>query len=314
MGLLPGAIVLALLSGGFVPAFAQEAPVAGTYHDTSGFEITFPEGWQGALIDGGPVVSPPEQADVLLGVVAVGRTETRDLILSEILLAQHTNSTACPAVANELVRLNGTKVFRTVHECAADPYRKTESYIFFTLTKSFATTYSASSADAFERYAPDFYASLATIKVDEPINFRTGLEIILGTTSFFTSGLEVQSGNSTDVIVGTTSVLTGVRYENGTVVVMVDEQRRSEGRLLMPVDNIRNDTYMVYVDGEEAPSTVINDVENDQHFVLVQYPKGEREIRISGVEVVPEFPLHMAGVLAAVLAGAILYHRIAPAA
>ena len=44
--------------------------------------------------------------------------------------------------------------------------------------------------------------------------------------------------NNTDVIVGTTSVLTGVRYDNGTVIVMVDEQRRSEGRLLMPVDNM----------------------------------------------------------------------------
>lgn len=307
MGLLAGTIVLALLSGGFVPAFAQDAPVAGEYRE-SGFEITFPEGWQGALINDSPVVSPPEQTDVLLGVVSVGRTETRDLILSEILLGPNTNSTACPAVSNELVRLNGTKVFRTVHECMDDPYRKTESYVFFTLTKSFAATYSASSADAFDRHAPDFYASLQTVKIDEPINFRTGLEIILGTTSFFASGID-QSGNSTNLIVGTTSVLTGIRYENGTVVVMVDEQRRSEGRLLMPVDTIRNDTYMVYVDGEEAPSLVINDTDMDQHFVLVQYPRGEREIRISGVEVIPEFPLSVAGVLAAVLAGVVLYHR-----
>ncbi len=309
MALLLGAIVLALLSGSFVQAFAQSEPIKGTYRDNAGFGITFPEGWQGELVNGGPVVSPVAESGVLLGVVAVSRTETRDLILSEILLGQNTNSTGCLAVVNEIVVFNGTKVFHAVHECAGDPYRKTESYVFFTLTRSFAVSYSAPSAEEFERYAPDFQESLSTIKVDEPINFRTGLEIILGTTSFFASGIETQPGNSTDLVVGTTSVLTDVRYEEGDIVVMVDEKRRSEGRLLMPVDTIENDTYMVHVDGEAAPSLVINDTELDQQFVLVQYGKGEHEIRISGVEVIPEFPVHVAVVLAAASAAAILYHR-----
>lgn len=303
-----GAIILALLSGSFVQAFAQGAPVSGTYRDDSGFEISFPEGWQGELLRAGPVVAPPAEAGVLLGVVAVHRTETRELILSEILLGQPSNSTACPAVVNELVHLNGTKVFHAVHECS-DPYRKTESYVFFTLTESFAISYSAQSAEQFERYAPDFQRSLNTIKVDEPLNFRTGLEIILGTTSFFATGIETQPGNSTNLVVGTTSVLTGVEYDDGDIIVTVDEQRRSEGRLLMPVDTIENDTYAVEVDGEAAPSHLINDVEEDEQLVLVQYDKGEHEIRISGVEVIPEFPLHVMGVLAAVLAGAALYQR-----
>jgi hypothetical protein len=298
------------LSGSFAQAYAQNAPVTGTYRDDAGFQIAFPEGWQGALLAAGPVVGPPAEAGVLLGVVAVHRTETRELILSEILLGQPANSTACPPVLNELVRLNGIQVFHTVHECAGDQYRKTESYVFFTLTKSFAVSYSASSADAFERHAPDFQQSLDTIKVDEPLNFRTGLEIILGTTSFFATGVEFQPGNSTDLVVLTTSVLTGVEYDDGDIIVMVDEQRRSEGRLLMPVDTIRNDTYMVQVDGQAAPSFVINDTETDRQLVLVQYAKGEHEIRIAGVQVIPEFPMHAIGVLAAaVLAAAVLYQR-----
>jgi hypothetical protein len=307
MALLVGAIVLVLLTGSFVQAFAQE-PVRGTYRNNAGFQITFPEGWQGELVGGNPVVGP-EEPGVLLGVLSVSRTETRELILSEILIGQPANVTGCPAVTNELVMLNGTKVFRTVHECANDPYRKTESYVFFTLTRSFAVSYTADSADKFERHAPAFQAALATVKVDEPVNFRTGLEIILGTTSFFASGIEVQPGNSTNLVVGTTSVLTGVEYEQGDVIVMVDEQRRSQGRLLMPIDTIENDTYTVHVDGEPAQSLVITDREADQQFVLVQYNKGEHEIRISGVEVVPEFPAHVMGVLAAVVAAVILYHR-----
>lgn len=308
MALLVGAIVLVLLTGSFAQAFAQE-PVQGRYRDNGGFEFSFPEGWQGELLAAGPVVAPPAEAGVLLGIVAVHRTETRELILSEILLGQPSNSTACPAVVNELVRLNGTKVFHSVHECAGDPYRKTESYVFFTLTESFAVTYSASSAEQFERYAPDFQSSLETIKVDEPLNFRTGLEIILGTTSFFATGIETQPGNSTDLVVGTTSVLTGVEYDDGDIIVTVDEQRRREGRLLMPVDTISNDTYTVEVDGKPAPSLLINDTETDQQLVLVQYGTGEHEIRISGVAVIPEFPLHVMGVLAAVLAAAVLYQR-----
>jgi hypothetical protein len=307
MALLLGAIVLVLLTGSFVQAFAQE-PVQGTYRDDAGFQITFPEGWQGELVGGNPVVGPGESG-ALLGVVSVSRTETRELILSEILLGQPANVTGCPAVINEIVVLNGTKVFRAVHECASDPYRKTESYVFFTLTRSFAVSYSADAADKFERHAPGFQAALATVKVDEPINFRTGLEIILGTTSFFASGVEIQPGNSTNLVVGTTSVLTGVEYEEGDVIVMVDEQRRSEGRLLMPVNTVHNSTYLVQVDGEPAQSLVITDREADQQFVLVQYDKGEHEIRISGVEVIPEFPAHVMGMLAAVLAAAILYHR-----
>lgn len=307
MALLLGAIVLVLLTGGFVQAFAQE-PVRGTYRDDAGFQITFPEGWQGELVNGYPVVGPGEPG-VILGVVAVSRTETRELILSEILLGQPANVTGCPAVTNEIVMLNGTKVFRAVHECAGDTYRKTESYVFFTLTRSFAVSYSADSADKFERHTPAFQTALATVKVDEPINFRTGLEIILGTTSFFASGIEVQPGNSTNLVVGTTSVLTGVEYEQGDVIVMVDEQRRSQGRLLMPVNTIENDTYTVHVDGEPAQSLVITDREAGQQFVLVQYGKGEHEIRISGVEVIPEFPAHVMGALAAVIAAVVLYHR-----
>lgn len=304
------AIVLALLSGSFAQAFAQsDTAVAGTYRDDAGFEITFPEGWQGALVNGSPVVGPPAVAGVLMGVVAVGRTETKDLILSEILLPGQAAADRCPPVANELVHLNGTKVFHTVHECTGDPYRKTESYVFFTLTKSFAVSYSTSSADAFDRYAPEFASSLETIKVDEPLNFRTGLEIILGTTSFFAGGIEIQPGNSTDLVIGSTSVLSGVRYENGSIIVMVDEQRRSMGRLLMPVDTIVSDSYMVQVDGTTVPSITINDTGTNQEFVLVEYSKGEHEVKVSGVGVIPEFPLHVMGVLAAVFAGAILYHR-----
>ncbi|MEO9363606.1 MAG: hypothetical protein ABI348_06865, partial [Nitrososphaera sp.] len=338
---LAGALFLfALFSGSFASAHAQSQSttnnISGSY-SSAGFTIEFPSGWNGTLEDGGryPVVSPPAQADTSMRVIAVNRLEVKNLITSGIsavlpLPAAEPNigggekegegGEKCQRTLAELVPVNGINVFHTVLECAGGGIN--DSYIFFTLTKSVAVGYFAPSRDAYDKYLPNFTGSLHTVKVDEPANLRSGLEIVLGITKFYKESIDIQAANNNnsnnssrvDMLIGASSNNVDAAFdEHGKrFVIRVNNAQAAEqgGRLLVPVDKTLRGPYQVYVDGALAPDPlVIEDVQTNEKLVLVEYGEGARQIVIAGTEVVPEFPLHAIGILAAALAALIPYQQ-----
>nr|WP_294805450.1 hypothetical protein [uncultured Nitrososphaera sp.] len=347
---LAGALFLfALFSGNVASAHAQsQTPtqtatnISGSY-SSAGFTIEFPSGWNGTLEKDGryPVVSPPAQANTSMSVVAVNRLEVKNLIMSGIsavLPPQEPTNIAgdekgegageegqCQRTLAELVPVNGINVFHTIVECPTTTTAGgsgggiTDSYIFFTLTKSVAVGYFAPSKDAYEKYLPNFTSSLHTVRVDEPANLRSGLEIVLGITKFYKESIDIQasaSNNSSRVnmVIGASSNNINAAFDEAgkRFVIRVNNVQAAEqgGRLLVPVDKTLRGPYQVYVDGAPTPDPlVIEDAQTKEKLVLVEYGEEARQIVIAGTQVVPEFPLHAIGILAAALAALILYQR-----
>jgi hypothetical protein len=219
---------------------------------------------------------------------------------------------ACESLVDELVYLNGNRVFHTVRECSGEQYSKTDTYVIFTLTKSVAVSLSATSKDAYDRHIGEFSGSLETMSIDEPVDFRTALEVILGATNIFAQNIEVESTSSrVSMTAATSSHISRMTFdeESRRILVRVDEQKRSEGHLLIPAHRLLLGPYQVYVDGEVTDDfIVIGDERGVTQLIDVRYGKGAHEIQIVGARVVPEFP-GIAVVLAGTTAAVLLYRR-----
>lgn len=336
---MAGALFLfALFFGGFASAHAQsQLPSVSESYSSTGFKIEFPRGWNGTLADGKyPVFSPAAQADTSMSVIVANRLEVKNLIMSGVRIPLGLDGSSgsdgegegeeeqqqCQRTLAELAPVNGINVFHTILECTGEQqqrYEITDSYIFFTLTKSIAVGYSAPSRDAYDRYLPDFTNSLKTVRVDEPVNLRSGLEIVLGITKFYKKTIDIQAANnnsSIDMVIGASSNNVNVAFDEPgkRFVIKVNNGQTTTGqggRLLVPVDKTLRGPYQVHVDGVPAPDPlVIEDTQTKEKLVLVEYGEGARQIVITGAEVVPEFPLQAAGImLGAVLSASILYQR-----
>ncbi|HEX6067569.1 MAG TPA: hypothetical protein VFZ05_02105 [Nitrososphaera sp.] len=295
-------------------AYAQsEESVTVKYSDPGrAFVIKFPEGWSGSEVDGRYVVTTagPEPASITL--YTAHRLDARELITSEAGDSLAASAAASCSVANDFAQAGNAVAFHSVSECP-DPedYQKTDTYVILTLTKSIVISYSAASAEAYDAHMADFQDSLQTMVADEPVSFRSVIEVALGTTNIFVLPYQI-GGNSTTITIATSSGIPSVSFDEETkkLTIMVDEKKREEGRLLMPIGRFLLGPYQVHVNGEPSQDfLVIDDEESASQLLYVSYGQGPHEIVITAAEVIPEFDAVAMGILATVIAGVVLYHR-----
>lgn len=313
-------VFLLIFLGSFGAAYAQSETNVGAKYivRNAGFEMQFPAGWNStATSETYAIVTPNDVPDAVITVLVADRLETRKLMASEVGVESGRvaiyDDEACKSVEDKLVSLNGSRILYTVHECTGDQYSKTSTYVIFTLTRSIAVSLSASSPEAYDRHVAEFESSVKTIRIDEPIDFRVALEVILGATNIFTQNVDIEAANSqVKVVAATSSKVSAINFdeESRSLTVTVDEQKRSEGNLLVPVHRFILGPYQVYVDGKPAGDfLVIGDEGSDSQLVNVRYAKGAHSIEIVGTEVVPEFGPGIAAILAATMSAALLYLR-----
>lgn len=319
--ILAGIAMLSLLLGSATSAHAQS--VSGNFVDKSaGFEIDFPAGWSGIVVqERHPVVSPTgigiSGADVMMSVFMGERLELRNLIFSDIdpLAAQAVRmGDDCESSVREIVDLNGQNVFHTVHECDDDDgYSKTNSYIIPTLTRAVVVSLTTTTESAYNRYVGDFERSIDTVKVSEPNDFRAALELTQGINKNFNQKFRVESlDDEAELAVISSSDIDRVTFdEDGmSATIIVNEQKKTRGGIIVGPSGILEGPYDVMIDGDPAEDyMVIDDKENHEQLVYVGFTGGRHDIEVFGTEVVPEFPVHLAGILAGVLSAAILAQR-----
>jgi len=315
------AMVLLLIFIGSTGAAYAQTELGSKYSvRTAGFEIQFPAGWNGTLTSEEYAIMYPAGAepDALMTVLVTDRIDARRLMTSEVgvefgRVAIYEDE-SCDSIVDQIIPLNGNRVFHTVHECPAEVgYSKTDTYVIFTLRNAIAVSLSAASPEAYERHLPEFESSLKSIIIEGPIDFRTALEIILGTTSISTQEVDFSAGEIR-LTAGASSKIVAIDFdeESRCISVTVDEQKRSEGHLLVPAHRLLLGPYQVYVDGEPSDDyVVIGDEGGATQLIDVWYKRGAHKIEIAGTEVVPEFDAGIALILAASLSAALLYRRMA---
>jgi hypothetical protein len=312
------AISLSIAFGGTGNAYAQSQTLSGKYIlPGTGFEMTIPIGWTGTQVDRSRAVfTPADSSDVSITVLTAERLDTKEIVTSEIDVTTGRSALGgpeCKSREGEILFLQTNKAFHTIHECSSpESYRITNTYVIFTLARSIAVSLSATSADAYERYLATFTDAVQTSKIDSQLNFRSALEIIFGTTGISTQSLNLEAANrQVGLVVATSSRISTVNFdeESKRLVVTLNELRRPEGNLLVPVNDVLRGPYQVYVNGElHNDFLVITDSDTGEQLVNVWYAQGERKIEIVGTEVVPEFSVALV-VLGAMLSTAILNQR-----
>lgn len=312
--------IFLFIVGSSAAVYAQTESAAGGQFSAAnaGFEMQFPDGWNNnSISETYAIVSPLSAAGTVMTVLVVDRPDTRKLITSEIGVNSDRvviyEDDQCTSPINEFATMNGVRVFRTVHECSGETYSKTETYVIFTLTKSIAVSLSATSEQAYDRHVGEFERALETIIIDEPVDFRNALEVILGATNIFSQDIEVDSVNSqVKLTAATSSQISDIVLDEASrsISITVEEQRRAEGHLLIPAHRLLVGPYQVYVDGEASDDfLVIGDENGTTQLIDVMYGKGRHEIEITGTQVVPEFGTGMAGALAATIVAVFLYRQ-----
>lgn len=315
-----GLVFSLLLVGGAGVAYAQVETSNSYRVPSAGFEIQLPPGWQSRLTDEFAIAYPQgPESDAAMTVLSADRPSTKDLMTSKIGIELDRvviyEDESCMSQLNEIVRLASTRVFHTIHECTDGQYSKTSTYVIFTLSESVAVSLSANSPEAYDRHLAAFEESLRTIVVNSPIDFRTGLEIILGTTTLYTEDVPVSAGNS-DVrfTAGSTSRIRDIEFDEEAmrISIVVDEIRRSEGHLLVPVHRLLVGPYQVFLNGEPHDDFVVIQADgNTSRLMDVEYGRGVHTIDIIGTAVVPEFDAGIAIVLVGAVSSVILYLRAA---
>lgn len=314
-----GLALLLLLVGSVGAAFAQVEGSSRYSIPSAGFEIQLPPGWQSRLTDEFAIAYPQgPESDVAMTVLAADRPNTKNLMTSKIGIELDEvvihEDESCKSLINEIIQLAGTRVFHTIQECTAEEqYSKTSTYVIFTLNDSVAVSLSAISPEAYDRNIATFEESLRTITVNSPIDFRTGLEIILGTTTLYTENITVGSATSeVRFTAGSTSRIRDVEFdeESMRISIVVDEVRRSEGHLLVPAHRLLTGPYQVYLNGEPYEDFVVIQADGKaSQLIDIEYARGVHTIDIVGTAVVPEFDATVAIVLVGAMSSVILYLR-----
>lgn len=312
------AISVLIAFGSTGSAYAQSQTLSGKYIlPGTGFEMTIPSGWTGTQVDRERAVfTPADSSDVSITVLTADRLDTKKVVTSEIDVTSGRTALGgpeCKSHEGEILLLHTKKAFHTIHECSSpESYRITNTYVVFTLARTIAVSLSATSADAYERYLATFTDTVQTSRIDSQLSFRSALEVIFGTTGISTQSLNLEAADKqVGLVVATSSRISSVNFdeESKRLVVTLNELRRPEGNLLVPVNELLRGPYQVYVNGESHNDfLVITDSDTGERLVNVWYAKGERKIEIVGTEVVPEFSFALA-VLAATLSAVILNQR-----
>jgi hypothetical protein len=320
-----GTAMALLLIGTTHVAYAQsEMPPGRFVAATAGFGIDYPQGWSRGPVNEVQAIfsaagDEQDAPGATMTVLVVDRLLTKRLMTSDIGIESGRvimyEDSACKSLLNEIVPLGDTRVFHTIRECSGqDAYSKSETYIILTLTKSVAVSIIATSVEAYETNHGAFTIALETIAVDEPVDYRAALEVILGATNIFTQTMKVES-TDTEVrfTAATSSHISRMAFDEKEkrILVTINEERRSEGHLLIPAHQLLVGPYQVHINGEPSEDIIVIGSETaGPRLLIVRYERGVQEIEVTGTQVVPEFGGGLAIVLTASTMAAYFVYRL----
>ena len=310
------AIAFALLiSTAAVSAFAQmPEEISGTYsNEAAGVEITFPDGWSGFEVaqtadttlaitsPGGLSESDPETM-VSVGLLITGKGG-RD-VNDPSSFTQETSDCNTPSIASRSVAgVQGTEL--TI-DCPATAQKM--RMVAVETADNYVIVMFISPASEFDANLAAFDGAVSSLSVDG----ATGSSGVPPTPTEEEPSTSMQSamvgGEEIQVAVESSSTISefALDEESKTVSFMADG---SDDTTVVAVGSVLEGPYTVMVDGETTDDFEESTDAEGVKTVSVTHASGMHSVSITGTQVVPEFPIAMLGVVAAIIAAVSVYGR-----
>lgn len=302
--------------------------VKGNYSDAdAGIEIQLPDGWTGIRLGSlGAMITPlgstpfPDirnsstimMINVLnMTMLAEGaKSSMQDLTKYENLTSSNYayNSTIQCTESKSYIMLNDMVVMHAVSECQDpnDESKYTKSNIYNVATKENLVSIglSSSSPQSYKQFIDQFEQSIKTLKVKNSIDHRT----------IWTESLELKSetynieakGTKVDVALESNSEISNFVFneQEKKISFTVQGENGTTGLTIIPVSKFLEGPYSITIDGQIAKDFEVTDDQiAGQSILEIRYHHSSHDIVVTGANVVPEFPIPLIGVFAAVVVG-----------
>jgi len=303
-----------------MPAMTE---VSGTYtNDDFGVEITFPDGWSGFEIEasgativttslGGMSESDPATMKTINMIIA-DKSQNKDP-RDPASFSNDVDDCNDPTVQSRTVA--GVQGIEATIECPSTS-QKLRMVTVETSSNWIAVMYMAPNAD-FESELPSFDSAVASLTVQGAVNTEGssggnsgGNEDNQGNDGT-NLGLELKSviqsvtvkGKNMDMALKTTSTISEFKLEeqSKSLGFTVEGQTGTKGSTEIPIGKVLEGPYTVMIDGQTTTDFEVADEGTTDAVMTISYTHSTHDISISGTNVVPEFPVVMIGVIAALI-------------
>lgn len=292
--------------------------VRGNYVNSDlGFAITLPNGWQGTEFSDATIVTPgnivdtvtkPETTMVIAGVdksefkkipspagdilLDVNVTESLNLLENNMPQTSLLSGIAdCKELSSTNIRINGAVSFVTERECTGQNISmKIKAYFVESGDKLVSLAYITSPANVYDNHIADFDASVSTLKIFGAAGSYERMGLYSNNYSI------VMGGKLVDFRVYSNSTISNFIVNKITkqISFTVTGTDGTRGRTIVPVDKLMNGPFVVQFDGKNMTNfKMVQDPATGESGMQLEYDHSSHQIVISGVQMVPEFPLNI---------------------
>ncbi len=306
-----------LVSTTAVTAYAQSMPtfeeVSGTYiNEEAGVEITFPDGWSGAsiatedstLVTASPGGMSEEGKAMMLIIAEKSKVEEAPTDPSEV---SQESGIECTTPSFQPTTISGVRGVEAIIECTDEDGEMTKMKIVSaeTETRWISAMYSSSSAE-FDADLGAFDTAIDSLKLTGAVDSEIpsgGMEDE-GTTP---SMMPVMvAGESVNVSVESASTISAFALDEATKTLSF-ETDGTGAETTVKVGSVLEGPYTVLVDGQatRAEESQVDGV----NTLVIPHFSGAHDVTVTGTQVVPEFPVAIIGIVAAMIGTIVVLGR-----
>jgi len=317
-----------------IPGMPEFASVSGHYANADvGVEIDFPAGWSGneIVVENGVVVTVnPEGAMEEAAAGGIPVTMTLSATLKEDAEPPSDPSTEespCEVLSTGSVEVSGVQALESVAECTVTGQTvMAKTTVVNADTRWVIVSILATESD-YSANEDEYDGSVATLQVEGAADIEGVEEMVEEVTEEVTEEVEeamegtgamvelaaevatvTVAGAEMQVDFNTSSTISGVTLdeESKTLSFTVEGEDGTEGMTEIGIGSVLEGPYTVAIDGEVTENfEVTTDEATGETTLTISYTHSVHEVTVSGTNVVPEFGVIAALVLAASLVAVI---------
>ena len=316
-------------------AYAQAPPgmtqVSGTYTNAAtGVQMTFPDGWSGfEIVTANATLVPTSPGGMSENDPATMKTITL-LMTAKIQNQDPTEPSSfnndvqdCndPAIQSRTVA--GVQAVEATVECPSTSQKFTMVSVE-TASNWVIVMYMAPMAD-FDSNVADFDSAVSSLQVQGAMNTQVpsggggGGSVDEGGSGGVSVGLPLQAAVQTVVIAGanvnldvkTNSTISNFELdeEDKQISFTVDGQTGTRGSTEIPIGKVLEGPYTVMIDGSATTDFEVANEGSTDAVMTLSYTHSQHDVDVTGTNVVPEFPIAIVGIIAAVIGAVAVLSR-----
>ncbi len=273
--------------------------------------IVFPEGWVGTeMFSTGSVI-----ASVFADGLEAGQNET--IVSSMILVVTDKTLVEKPSTAKPVrvpenvevqcevgstsnVQLAGLTGSESIVDCSTEEEAfKMKTVLVETDTKWIMISFMAP-IDEYDKYVTHYDSALDTLQIG-PIPDAEGDSIYDLRT---TTQTVMVAGKAVEVEIRSSSTVTAFELDNQSkrISFQVDGETGTEGMTQLSIGRILEGPYVVTIDSQATDDFVIApDQGSNEVFLILSYTHSTHDVKVTGTNVVPEFPVSVLGLIVAIV-------------